>query len=209
MNARARVLVPQLAVLAAACAFLFFFGLGAIGLVGADEPRYAQIAREMFQRHDWTVPILNGKPWLEKPVLLYWKIMNSYSVLGVHDWVARVPSAFHATALVMAVFFFMRRFRPGSELDAALITASCAAVIGFSRGASTDMLLTAYFCIAMLAWWTWHETDKKLWLAVFYALLVLRKLAKGPVTPAPGPLLVRGYSIVRRGARIRLPQCLW
>src|SRR5260370_14698837 len=131
MNARARVLVPQLAVLAAACAFLFFFGLGAIGLVGADEPRYAQIAREMFQRHDWTVPILNGKPWLEKPVLLYWKIMNSYSVLGVHDWVARVPSAFHATPLVMAVFFFLPRLRPAPPLDRAPTSPSCPAVLLF------------------------------------------------------------------------------
>ena len=30
------------------CAFLFFYGLGQFGLIGADEPRYAQVAREMF-----------------------------------------------------------------------------------------------------------------------------------------------------------------
>ncbi len=209
MNPRAKVLLPQLAVLTAACAFLFFFGLGAIGLVGADEPRYAQIAREMFTRHDWIVPTLNGTPWLEKPVLLYWKIINSYSVLGVHDWAARIPSAFHAAALVMAVFFFMRRFRPGSELDAALITASCAAVIGFARGASTDMLLTAYFCMAMLAWWTWHETNKKLWLAVFYGLLALGTLAKGPVAPALALLIVAVYALARRDVKILLHSVWW
>src|SRR5258708_17329029 len=158
----------------------------------------------MFHSDDWTVPSLNGTPWLEKLVLVYWKIMNSYSVLGVHDWAARTPSAFHATALVIAVFFFMRRFRPGSELDAALITASCAAVIGFARGASTDMLLTAYFCIAMLAWWTWHDTDKKLWLAVFYVLLALGALAKGPVAPALALLLVSAYALARRNAKILL-----
>ena len=66
------------ATLIAFCAFLFFFGLGAFGLVGADEPRYAQIAREMLARHDWITPMLNGRPWLEKPVLYYWLAIVSY-----------------------------------------------------------------------------------------------------------------------------------
>src|SRR6516225_4633887 len=120
MSIRTRLSVLQIGLLLAVCLFLFFFGLGAFGLLGADEPRYAQISREMLARHDWILPTLNGAPWLEKPVLLYWKIINSYIVLGVYDWAARVPSAAHATILALAVFFFMRRFRPGSELDAAL-----------------------------------------------------------------------------------------
>src|SRR5882724_7857792 len=73
MTDRTKLLLLQLALVLGVCGFFFFFGLGAFGLVGADEPRYAQIAREMFARHDWIVPTLNGAPWLEKPVLLYWK----------------------------------------------------------------------------------------------------------------------------------------
>src|SRR5579859_6554064 len=78
MNDRNKLLLLQLGLVLGVCYFFFFFGLGAFGLVGADEPRYAQIAREMFTRHDWIVPTLNGHHWLEKPVLLYWKVMNSY-----------------------------------------------------------------------------------------------------------------------------------
>src|ERR1035438_5725109 len=63
--------------LVAFCGFLFFYGLGAFGLVGADEPRYAQVAREMLDRSDWVTPTLQGKPWLEKPVLYYWEAMLS------------------------------------------------------------------------------------------------------------------------------------
>jgi 4-amino-4-deoxy-L-arabinose transferase-like glycosyltransferase len=209
MNERTRVLILQLAVVVAICAFLFFFALGAFGLVGADEPRYAQIAREMFERHDWIVPTLNGQPWLEKPVLLYWKIMNSYALLGVQDWAARVPAAFHASSLVLVVFFFMRRFRPGSETDAAIITASSAAVIAFARGASTDMLLSAPFAVAMLAWWTWHETQRKLWLGFFYALLAVGTLAKGPIAPALAVLIVGLYAIVRRDGKIFVRSLWW
>src|SRR5581483_9478294 len=143
--------------LLAFCAFFFFYGLGSFGLVGADEPRYAQVAREMLARHDWVVPTINGIPWLEKPALYYWGTMLSYSVFGVRDWAARVPSALLATIMVLAIYAFLRKFRPGAQLDAALITASSAAVIGFARGASTDMPLTATFTLAMLAWYVWFR----------------------------------------------------
>ena len=200
----ATVLALQLAIVGGVCAFLFFFGLGAFGLVGADEPRYAQIAREMLARHDWITPVLNGRPWLEKPVLLYWNEMISYSLFGVHDWAARVPSALFATGLVAAIFFFMRRFRTGTEMDAALIAASLAGVIGFARGASTDMQISAPFCVAMLAWWAWHETGKKLWLCGFYALLAIGTLAKGPVAPGLAVLVVAAYAAVRRDRKVFL-----
>lgn len=208
MTPRTKLLVLQLGLVLAICAFLFFFGLGAFGLVGADEPRYAQIAREMLARHDWIVPTLNGQPWLEKPVLLYWREMAAYSIFGVHDWAARVPSAIFATLLVIAVLLFMRRFRAGSELDAAMIAASSAAVIGFAHGASTDMQLAAPFCVAMLAWWTWHEMERRLWLAVFYALLAIGALAKGPVSPALAVLIVAAYAWLRRDGKIFL-RSLW
>src|SRR5215475_8953371 len=110
MNDRNKLLLLQLVLVLGVCYFFFFFSLGAFGLVGADEPRYAQIAREMFARHDYIVPTLNGQPWLEKPVFLYWKMIGAYKLLGVSDWAARLPGAFHAALLVVGVFFFMRRF---------------------------------------------------------------------------------------------------
>jgi len=169
--------------LAGFCAFLFFYGSGQFGLIGADEPRYAQVAREMLDRRDWITPTLGGQPWLEKPPLYYWQAMLAYWVLNVSDVAARVPSAIDATLLVIAVYLFFRRFRPGAELDAALITASCAGIIGYSRAASMDMALAATFSIAMLAWWAWRETDKRLYLTLFYVFIALGMLAKGPVAP--------------------------
>jgi 4-amino-4-deoxy-L-arabinose transferase-like glycosyltransferase len=201
---RNKLLAVQLALVVGVCCFFFFFGLGAFGLTGADEPRYAQIAREMLARHDWIVPTLNGAPWLEKPALLYWKMMNSYSIFGVSDWAARVPAAFYATVLVLGIFFFMRRFRFASELDAAMIAASSAGMIGFGRGASTDMLVSAPFALAMMSWWTWHQTGRKLWLMIFYGLLGVGALAKGPVAPALAVLVVGAYTLLRRDGKFFL-----
>src|SRR5438270_31539 len=131
-------------------------------------------------------------------------MMNSYAIFGVSDWAARIPAAFHATAVVFGIFFFMRRFRFGSELDAAMIAASSAGMIGFGRGASTDMLVSAPFALAMMSWWTWRQTNKKLWLLIFYGLLGVGALAKGPVAPALAVLVVGAYAVLRRDGKIFL-----
>jgi 4-amino-4-deoxy-L-arabinose transferase-like glycosyltransferase len=190
------------------CAFFYFFGLNYFGLVGADEPRYAQIAREMLARHDWITPVLGGKPWLEKPVLYYWQAMLSYSIFGVSDWAARIPSALDATVAVLAVYFFLRRFRPGFQTDGALMTASTAGFVGFSRAASTDMPLAATFTIAMLAWYAWHESQRRVFLIVFYAFLGLASLAKGPVGPCLAALIIVVFALLRRQHRL-ITRTLW
>ena len=180
------------------CAFFFFFGLSFFGLIGADEPRYAQIAREMLARHDWITPTLGAQPWLEKPVLYYWEAMLSYSILGVSDWAARVPSAVDATLLVLAIYFFLRKFAEGSELDGALMTASAAGIVGFARAASTDMPLAAMFGIAMLAWYAWYESGEQKYLAVYYVFIALGALAKGPVAPFLAAVIILLFVVVKR-----------
>ena len=180
MNQRLRPLTDWL-LLAGFCGFLLFFGLAYFGLLGADEPRYAQVAREMFVRHDWITPTLGGKSWLEKPALYYWQTMMAYSIFGVSDWAARLPSAVDATLMVVAVYLFLRRFRPGFQLDGALMTASAAGVIGFARAASTDMPLAAMLTLGLLAWFAWYESGSNRYLALFNIFLGLATLAKGPV----------------------------
>jgi 4-amino-4-deoxy-L-arabinose transferase-like glycosyltransferase len=194
--------------LAGFCAFLFLYGLGQFGLIGADEPRYAQVAREMLQRHDWITPVLGGQPWLEKPPLYYWQAMLAYRIFGVSDWAARLPGALDASFLVLGVYFFLRRFRPGFEVDGALITASSAGIIGYARAASMDMALAAAFAIGMLGWWAWRENGKRIYLAVFYGCMGLGMLAKGPVAPFLAVVVIVLYAAAVREWRLVL-KTLW
>ena len=190
------------------CAYLFFYGMGQFGLIGADEPRYAQVAREMLERHDWITPVLGGHPWLEKPPLYYWQAMLAYSMLGVTDVAARVPAAIDATLLVIAVYLFFRRFRRSVEADAALITASCAGVIGYAHAASMDMALAAAFAIGMLSWWAWRESGKRIYLATFYVLMALGMLAKGPVAPFLAAAIIVLFALAAREFRV-VVRTLW
>jgi predicted membrane-bound mannosyltransferase len=202
VNNRFRI-TDWLLLLAVPC-FFFFWKLALFGLIGADEPRYAQVAREMLARHDWITPTLGGSPWLEKPPLYYWQAMLAYRIFGVSDWAARLPSALDGFLLVLAVYWFLRRFRPGYELDGALMLATAAGMVGYARAASMDMALAATFSIAMLAWFAWFESANRRYLAAFYAFLALAMLAKGPVAP-----FLAASIIVILAALQRSPQIIW
>lgn len=208
-----RELIYEVATVAGFCLFLQYFGAAAIGLTGADEPRYAQIAREMLARGDWVTPTLYGQHWFEKPILYYWSAMASYAVFGVSDWAARLPAATFATGAVFAIWAFLRRFRrsssnPGVQLDGALMTAGSVALIGFGRSAGPDMLLAASFTIAMLAWMSWDLSGEKRWLLAFYFFCALGMLAKGPVAPALAAMVVVVCALARREPRAIL-RTLW
>jgi 4-amino-4-deoxy-L-arabinose transferase-like glycosyltransferase len=199
-------------------AFVLFFllygqiplvGGDGLGLVGADEPRYAQIAHEMLVRFDsahtltsklsaCVTPYLYGRPWLEKPALYYWRAMFVFQDFGVHDWVARLPSATFAFLMVALIYLHMRRFRPGGHLDAALITVACAGIIGFARGASTDMQMAAPLAIGLLGWYAWYETDSKFWLFDIYFFTGVATLAKGPVAPVLAIVIVAACAFLRK-----------
>ena len=180
-----------------------------LGLVGADEPRYAQIAHEMLARFDsahtlkgrlsaCVTPYLYGHPWLEKPALYYWRAMFVFQEFGVHDWSARLPSASFAFIMAALIYLHMRRFRRGGHLDAALITVACAGIIGFARGASTDMQLAAPLSIGLLGWYAWYETGSKFWLFDIYFFTGVATLAKGPVAPFLALLIVMAFAFLRR-----------
>ncbi len=208
MNDRTRRSTDALALIAF-CGFLFLLGLQIVGLVGADEPRYAQVAREMLARHDWVTPVLYGQPWLEKPPLYYWCAMIAYKGAGgVSDSAARLPTAVLSTLMIFFIYAWSKRFRPGMQLDAALITASAAIVIGFGRSASTDMPLTVMFTVAMLAWYGWFSSNKRSWLLAFYFFMALATLAKGPVAIFLGGAAILLFAALRRDPGLIL-RTLW
>lgn len=190
-----------------------------LGLVGADEPRYAQIAHEMLVRFDsahtlkerlsaCVTPYLYGHPWLEKPALYYWRAMFVFQEFGVHDWSARLPSATFAFIMAALIYLHMRRFRRGGHLDAAIITVACAGMIGFARGASTDMQMAAPISIGLLGWYAWYETDSKFWLFDIYFFTGVATLAKGPVAPLLAILIVMAFALLRREWSI-IHRSLW
>ncbi len=135
-----------------------FSGLGAIGIVGPDEPRYAWIARAMAATGDWVTPRLYGQPWFEKPILYYWTAAFGFLLHLPTEWALRLPSAFAALASAIAIGCVAAKFYGPSALRltdppilAPLLFSTTVAGIGFARAATPDMLFSAFITLAMAA----------------------------------------------------------
>jgi len=163
----------------------FFTGLGRVGLLGPDEPRYGSIAREMARTGDWVTPRLNGSPWFEKPPLYYWAGAIGFRVFSTPEDAARVPSGIFALCAVAGVVLVALRFYGrGVAVAAAFMLPATIAMTGFARAAATDMPFAACLTLTMAgAAFLLLETQpaKARWVAgAFGAGLGLAMLAKGP-----------------------------
>ena len=202
----------SLAAIFSAVAVIFiclFSHLGALGLVGPDEPRYAWIARAMAQTGDWVTPRLYGSPWFEKPILYYWAAAAGFAIHLPAEWAARLPSAIAALAAALAMGWLAKKHYTSTSsqtsdtnsaivpsLLAPIIFSASVAAIGFARAATPDMLFSASIALAMAAAATCMRqagalrssnaflvADQKVsttTLALFGAFLGLGVLAKGP-----------------------------
>ena len=76
--------------LTAALVLLYGWRLGARSFWEPDEPRYAEIAREMLVSGDWVTPRLDALRYYEKPPLIYWTAASSFAVFGTSEGSARL-----------------------------------------------------------------------------------------------------------------------
>lgn len=199
-------------------AICFFTGLGALGLTGPDEPRYAWIARAMASTGDWITPKLWGRPWFEKPALYYWSAAAGFKLLRSPEWAARLPSA--VAALIAAIAGWLIAFwRYGRRTGRAtvLIFSTSLGVIAFARAAAPDMLFTAALALALFSAANIVEKrggfpidplrappSDKLDLFLLGAWIGLATLAKGPaaIILAGGSVLL--WAVATKNLKIAL-----
>lgn len=203
------------------CATLYvcyFSRLGVLGFSGPDEPRYAWIARDMMESHDWTTPRLYGKPWFEKPPLYYWGAGLAFKWFGVSEAAARLPSAISALLATVAVAWLaLRLYGEETARWSLLLLPTTVGMIGFSHAAATDMPFGAMFvmamvCAAAVAGLTRNKMTPILprtpWLALilFGFFMGAAVLAKGPaaILLCGGAVFLWAWLTKRRQDSLRL-----
>ncbi len=162
---------------------LFFYQLTGAGILSADEPRYASIAREMARSGDWITPRLWGSPWFEKPAFLYWVTALGFRLGLNDDWAPRLPVAVLSAAFLVFLWRRLRdEFNARVAWFATVILGTSAQWIGYSHVSVPDVPMTAFFTLAMLLalpWMRGREDARRLPQAA--ALMGLAVLAKGLV----------------------------
>lgn len=185
------------AILLLLTAALLAFRLGAMPLLGPDEPRYARVAEEMDRQGEWVTPTLQGRPWLEKPPLYYWLAGAAYSVLGETETAARLPSLLAAVLSVgLTALFGARVYGAGTGLAAGFALGTAVLPFAYGRAAAMDGLL-ASFVSAAIALVGLHVLSRAGRLAVplGWACAGLATLAKGPLGLLLPALVLAGWRL--------------
>jgi 4-amino-4-deoxy-L-arabinose transferase-like glycosyltransferase len=187
----------------------FLLGL-TVPFIGPDEPRYAEVGREMLQSRDWITPTLAGYHWFEKPPLLYWLEACFYSIFGVNEFAARVGPALCGLATVATIWLLLRQALHEAEKPiadwCACIAGSTLGLITFSHAATTDVVVTLPITVAMCAFFVYDRRSDKvesgskaIWpLILMYAAAGLALLAKGLIGIIFPPAIILFYHLLSR-----------
>jgi hypothetical protein len=153
-------------------------------LLEPDESRYAEIPREMLERGDLIVPVLQEEPYLDKPPLLYWLVAGSYRLFGVSEWAARLPSALAVHATLLLVYLFGRRvLGERSGLAGALTLMLAPGLVVIGRLLILDGLLTLWTTLALFTSYEALRGERLRWGWWLTAATAcsLGVLTKGPI----------------------------
>jgi 4-amino-4-deoxy-L-arabinose transferase-like glycosyltransferase len=187
-------------------AAIVFFGciISPPALMDDVDAVHGQIARNMVQSGDWVIAHLNGVPYMEKAPLPYWLIAICYLLMGVHDWVARIPTALAAVLLCFVTarygaWAFGRR----AGFYAGLALATSIGLFLFTRILIPDVMLTLTIAVCFMAFQRamnedGEELHSRRWPALIGVALGVGVLLKGLlalVVPVGGVL---GYLAITR-----------
>ena len=121
----------------------------------------AIMAKNMYQSGDWVTARVDGVAYFDKAPFKYWITVLLYYLFGVHDWVARIPSAMSAILLSWLVLRFGRwAFGDKAGLYAGLVISTCIGLFLFTRIIIPDVMLTLTFTVALSAFIRAQDRDE-------------------------------------------------
>ena len=159
-----------------------FWRLGYASLLDPDEAHYAELTREMLHSGSWLVPLLDGKPFIDKPVLFHWLQGASVWLLGETEFAARLPSAVAALSL-FAITRWAGGILFGLEVGslAAIMFATIPATFALASIALFDMVFACFLFGGLACLLVAAKQDRERVELCGYVLVTLAVMTKGPV----------------------------
>ncbi|MBI2472276.1 MAG: glycosyltransferase family 39 protein [Planctomycetes bacterium] len=206
--------------------FLFLFNIGKRDLWAPDEPRYAQVSKEMRDSGNFIVPHLNSEPYPDKPPLLFW-LINLFSIpFGkITALSSRLPSAFAGVGCCLAIFYLGKSLYQNTRiaLIAALFLATSSKFLWMAHRVAFDVLLTFFATMAILCFYKGYaarhsrslttppyeggergevKKQERRYYTLFYIFMALGVLTKGPIGFIIPFFIVLTYLILKKDIRV-------
>ncbi|MCX7966610.1 MAG: glycosyltransferase family 39 protein [Syntrophorhabdaceae bacterium] len=194
---------------------IFFTGLNNHSLWTPDEPRVAEIGREMAERGNFLIPELNKKPFLEHPPLYYASLAVVFKIAKkATDGLARIPSAIYGMAGALATFLMgYTLFGLNIGLFSAFIVSTSFEYLRVSHWVIVDSGLACFVFFAMWsyirAYFSNEKERKSLFYILFYVFCILAFFVKGFIGIAIPAVTILSFLILDRNIRELARMHLW
>lgn len=162
-------------------ALIPLWGFWHIRFFDVDEGLYATAVREMTERGDWLLPTFDGRPFFEKPILMFWSAQAFFRIGLPGELAFRLLSVLAYAGLIGAtISFARRRFDDLTALFSVLILASCPLLIGVSRLFMPDTAFVCALSVSLFGLWSAVSDPPGLSRWLIGPALGVAVLAKGP-----------------------------
>ena len=161
--------------------------------------QYASMSRELLRGENFLHLFDNGKAYLDKPPMIFWMTALFFKIIGVSEFVYRLPSIIFSLFAIYSTFQLSLLFYSKNVAKiAALILASCEAFFIMNADVRTDIYMIAPMVagIWQLSAYFKYQQIKNLILgsiAISFAMM-----GKGPIGLVI-PVIVIGTDPVIRG----------
>ena len=192
------------------CWIVVFWRLGYPSLLDPDEAHYAELTREMTHARSWLVPLLDGIPYIDKPVLFHWMQGCAVWLIGETEFAIRLPSALAALALFWTTRWLGNELYGetvgewGALMFATIPITFVLASVGFFDMVFASFLFGSLACLIVAAL---RGRPRAQYLG--YVLLTLAVMTKGPVALLLVGLLFALASVCHDECRVAFQSLNW
>ncbi len=147
-----------------------------------DAMQYASMSRELLRNDNFLHFFDNGKPYLDKPPLIFWVTALFFKLFGVSNLTYRLPSVVFSILTIYSTYKFSRLYYSKNiAIKSALILSSCQAFYIMNGDVKTDI-----YMIGPMMFSIWQFSDylmNKRWSNIILGSvgIAFSMMGKGPL----------------------------
>ncbi|NCN08920.1 MAG: glycosyltransferase family 39 protein [Leptospira sp.] len=153
-----------------------------LDLIDIDSSQYAEISRELVESGNPFFIYDNGRKYLDKPILTFWKIAASFAIFGYENFAFRIP-AILLTLLSFIGIFKLTEIYSGNRDRAWLavfLYALSPGLYSMVVDPKIDVYLTAYLILVHCFYYFGFKKNRNYYYLMYLAM-GLGFVTKGPI----------------------------
>ncbi|RHX85929.1 ArnT family glycosyltransferase [Leptospira stimsonii] len=170
-----------------------------LDVIDIDSSQYAEISREMVEGGNPFFIRDNGRRYLDKPILTFWKISLSFLVFGYQNFAFRLPALLF-TFLSFWGIFKLTELYSGSRLRAwisVFLYSLSPGLYSMVVDPKIDVYLTPYLILVHTFYYLGFKKNRNFYYLMYFAM-GLGFITKGPIAMVIPALSIGGDILFRR-----------